>query len=43
MEEKEVGLGPLIDRTFGFGEAKEAFQYLGEAKHVGKLVVKMDN
>ena len=42
MEEKEVGLGPLIDRTFGFEEAKEAFHYLGQAKHVGKVVIKMD-
>jgi threonine dehydrogenase-like Zn-dependent dehydrogenase len=41
LEEKEVGLESLIDRTFEFGEAKEAFKYLEEGKHVGKVVIKV--
>jgi NADPH:quinone reductase-like Zn-dependent oxidoreductase len=34
-------LRPVIDRTFGFEESVEAFQYLKSAKHFGKVVIKI--
>jgi NADPH:quinone reductase-like Zn-dependent oxidoreductase len=34
-----VKLRPVIDRTFGFDEVREAFRYLKNAGHVGKIVV----
>ena len=33
---------PAIDRTFGFGEAPDAYRYLAERKHVGKVVIRID-
>jgi NADPH:quinone reductase-like Zn-dependent oxidoreductase len=30
---------PVIDRTFGFGEVRAAYEYLRSGKHFGKLVV----
>ncbi|KAJ4287637.1 hypothetical protein N0V90_012340 [Kalmusia sp. IMI 367209] len=41
LEEKQLRLGALIDRTFDLGEAKEAFEYLASGKHVGKIVIKV--
>jgi NADPH:quinone reductase-like Zn-dependent oxidoreductase len=32
-------LRPVIDRTFGFDEAKEAFRYLGSGSHFGKVCI----
>jgi NADPH:quinone reductase-like Zn-dependent oxidoreductase len=32
---------PVVDRTFAFGEAKEALQYLFAGGHLGKVVVKV--
>lgn len=32
---------PVIDKTFSFAEAKDAFQYLGDQKHMGKVVIKV--
>jgi NADPH:quinone reductase-like Zn-dependent oxidoreductase len=32
---------PVVDRTFEFAEAKEAFQYLFGGKHFGKVVIKV--
>ena len=32
---------PVIDRTFTFDQAVEAFQYLKAAKHFGKVVIKI--
>ncbi|CAM3908754.1 zinc-dependent alcohol dehydrogenase family protein [Alkalicoccus chagannorensis] len=34
-----AGIRPVIDRTFRFDEAPEAFQYLAEQKHIGKIVI----
>jgi NADPH:quinone reductase-like Zn-dependent oxidoreductase len=31
----------MIDRTFDFGEAEAAFEYLASGKHVGKVVLKL--
>lgn len=42
LEEKKVKLGPLLDRSFAFKEAKEAFAYLESAKHSGKVIIKVD-
>ena len=33
------GMRPVIDRSFGFGDAPAAFDYLREAHHVGKVVI----
>ncbi|HEV2571840.1 MAG TPA: NAD(P)-dependent alcohol dehydrogenase [Beijerinckiaceae bacterium] len=35
------GLKPVIDRVFGFDEAKEAFAYLQSAAHFGKVVIRV--
>lgn len=34
------GVRPVVDRVFDFSEAREAFRYLGEARHFGKLCVR---
>jgi NADPH:quinone reductase-like Zn-dependent oxidoreductase len=36
------GLRPVIDRAFGFGEAREAFHCMQAAGHFGKLVINVD-
>jgi NADPH:quinone reductase-like Zn-dependent oxidoreductase len=33
---------PIIDRTFGFGEAKEAYAHLASGAHFGKVVIRVD-
>jgi NADPH:quinone reductase-like Zn-dependent oxidoreductase len=33
-------LRPVVDRTFGFGEVKEALRYLESGSHFGKIVVR---
>lgn len=33
------GVCPVIDRSFGFGDAPAAFDYLRDAGHVGKIVI----
>lgn len=35
-------LAPVIDRTFAFAEAREAYAYLASAAHFGKVVVRLD-
>ena len=36
------GIKPVIDqKTFGLGEAKEAYQYMWEQKHFGKVVIRI--
>lgn len=32
---------PVVDKVFGFEEAKEAYQYLWDQKHVGKVVIQV--
>lgn len=34
-------LKPVIDRTFAFGEIKEALKHLGSGKHFGKITIQM--
>jgi NADPH:quinone reductase-like Zn-dependent oxidoreductase len=34
-----VGIKPVIDRLFSFGEAKEAYKYLESGAHFGKVVL----
>jgi NADPH:quinone reductase-like Zn-dependent oxidoreductase len=33
---------PIIDRTFGFGEVKEAYAHLASGTHFGKVVVRVE-
>jgi NADPH:quinone reductase-like Zn-dependent oxidoreductase len=35
-------IDPIIDRTFGFGEAREAYAYLASGAHFGKVVIRID-
>jgi NADPH:quinone reductase-like Zn-dependent oxidoreductase len=35
------GIQPVIDRTFGFNEAREAYAYLKSGGHVGKVLIKL--
>lgn len=37
----EIDFSALIDRTFKFEEAEEAFAYLWSGKHVGKVVIEL--
>lgn len=39
---EEKGIRPVVDRTFGFEEAREALQYLYSGSHFGKVVVKVE-
>ena len=41
LEEKKVRLEGLIDRTFDFEEAAEAFEYLEKGEHIGKVVIRI--
>jgi len=34
-------LRPVIDKVFGFGEARSAFEHLASGKHFGKVVVRV--
>ena len=34
-----IGVRPVIDRSFGFGDAPAAFDHLRQARHVGKVVI----
>ena len=38
----EEQIHPVVDKTFQFGEAKEALQYLFDGSHFGKVVIKVD-
>lgn len=37
----ERGLKPVVDRVFGFGEAREALRYLEAGSHFGKVCVRL--
>ncbi len=30
---------PVVDRTFAFDEARQAYEYMAAAKHFGKVVI----
>lgn len=36
------GIQPVIDRTFPFDQAREAYAYLKSGGHVGKVLIKLD-
>lgn len=36
---ERTALRPVIDRVFGFGEAREAYRHLEQGRHFGKVVV----
>lgn len=38
---EKAQIHPVVDRTFEFGEAKEALKYLYGGKHFGKVVIKV--
>jgi NADPH:quinone reductase-like Zn-dependent oxidoreductase len=35
-------IDPVIDRSFGFGETREAYAYLASGAHFGKVVIRID-
>ncbi|HEY9346703.1 MAG TPA: zinc-binding dehydrogenase [Inquilinus sp.] len=35
----QAGIRPVIDRTFAFEQAKDAYRHLEAAGHVGKIVI----
>jgi NADPH:quinone reductase-like Zn-dependent oxidoreductase len=35
------GLHPVVDKTFDFDAAPEAYQYLKSGQHFGKVVIKI--
>jgi len=35
-------ISPVIDRVFGFDEAKDAYRHLQSQKHVGKVVIRVE-
>jgi NADPH:quinone reductase-like Zn-dependent oxidoreductase len=35
-------IAPVVDRVFGFGQAREAYEHLAAANHFGKVVVEID-
>ena len=37
---EQNGIKPVIDQTFAFEEAREAYRYMESAQHFGKIVVK---
>uniref|UniRef100_A0A8H7NE53 Enoyl reductase (ER) domain-containing protein n=1 Tax=Bionectria ochroleuca TaxID=29856 RepID=A0A8H7NE53_BIOOC len=38
---EKKGIRPVVDKVFKFEEAKEAFKYLAEGAHFGKVVIKV--
>jgi len=41
IDVKKLSLSELIDKTFDFDKAPEAFQYLASGGHMGKVVVRV--
>lgn len=39
--ENKMRLGDIVDKVFGFERAEEAFGYLWEGRHVGKVVIEL--
>jgi NADPH:quinone reductase-like Zn-dependent oxidoreductase len=35
-------ISPVIDRVFGFEEAKDAYRHLESQKHGGKVVIRVE-
>jgi len=36
-----AGLKPVIDRTFAFGQVREALEYMSSGAHLGKIVIRI--
>ena len=36
-----AGVRPVIDKLFDFAHAREAYEYLGDAQHFGKIVIRL--
>lgn len=36
-----AGVEPIIDKVFDFDQLKEAYQYMADGKHFGKVVVRV--
>ena len=36
-----TGIRPVIDKLFDFADAREAYAYLGDAQHFGKVVIRL--
>jgi NADPH:quinone reductase-like Zn-dependent oxidoreductase len=36
------GIEPVIDRVFGFNEARAAYEHMQSAKHLGKIVISLE-
>jgi len=34
---------PVIDKSFSFGEAREALDYVGSGSHLGKVVITVND
>lgn len=42
LSEKKISLKPILDSTvFTFDESQAAFDYLYDAKHMGKVVIRI--
>jgi D-arabinose 1-dehydrogenase-like Zn-dependent alcohol dehydrogenase len=42
LSDKQVGLKPVLDNvTFSFEDSQAAFDHLWNAKHMGKVVIKL--
>jgi len=37
-----TGMRPVVDRVFGFGEAREAMRFMESAGHLGKIIIALD-
>jgi len=37
----EARLRPVVDRVFGFDEARQAFLHMESAAHFGKIVIRL--
>lgn len=40
---ESIKLKPVVNKVFPFQQAKEAYQYLDSQKHVGKVVISLEN
>ncbi|KAK4238553.1 chaperonin 10-like protein [Achaetomium macrosporum] len=43
LAEKKVSLAPFVDRVFSFDESPAAFDYMYSGRHVGKVIIKVQD
>lgn len=41
VEANKMRFGDIVDKLFGFEKAEEAFGYLWQRRHVGKVVIEV--